>query len=740
MAHLKISPEFFKMEVREGFPVGEMMKRNWAAQLQVLEDVREMCAKHDIKWFAYAGTALGAVRHKGFIPWDDDIDICCVGEDFIKFLYYAKDELDGRYIHLSPYDRADWNLRSIARITNGDKLNFRDEHLDEWHNCPLAIGTDIFPFYYVPRDKDKQEYIVDVLLNIEALYGVNEYNVKLLREGRTEEAKQLGDVMAASIMGLQEDTGFEFTTDRTLANQLTMLYDQVCRFTTADEADYVTRYNNFILAPGWVIPKEVFDETIDLPFEMTKIPMPKDFDYFLRRQYGEGYMTPSRSGAAHDYPYFKDQIRTFQSKIELRDWVQKLHSDGTLSFPVISKQSLKETKNDRCVVLYYTSVREMIIYGEYVIDKIRDILKYFERNKDTLKLCWCPGAFLEEEADIPAFNRLVPELIEKYNALIEEYKTSGIGILDETGELKRLVESCDMFYGDSGFLSDYFGQTGKPIFIQDYHVKWMDTSDEDLAPFFTKDPVPTFDEAVYFKDGKGYAVSTNMNGLFKIDTENKTCEYLKFFTGERPNGWNLYVKIVPYKDKFVLLPGSANNLAIYDPVKNEFKQYNVYIDTMNAFCDAFKFADVVAYEGKLFLFGERYSHVLKLDPETGAIERLDTGCEETIWMRSAALREGGLVKIISSNSTELLTFNLRTEKMFVKKKYSESEMLPKLKKLADKLQTLAGKEFTPIGGFDEYRDSVFNAFIGKKGMVIDERDNWLTFADVVRYVEWKKEK
>ena len=65
MAHLKISPDFFKMEVREGFPVGELMKRNWAAQLQVLEDVRELCDK--ILWL-----------NKGLqIAFGDDVKEIC---------------------------------------------------------------------------------------------------------------------------------------------------------------------------------------------------------------------------------------------------------------------------------------------------------------------------------------------------------------------------------------------------------------------------------------------------------------------------------------------------------------------------------------------------------------------------------------------------------------------------------------------------------------------------------------
>ena len=66
---------FFEAEEREGFFVSSMMKRYWAAQLKVLSDVARVCKKHNIRWFADCGTLLGAVRHGGYIPWDDDLDI-----------------------------------------------------------------------------------------------------------------------------------------------------------------------------------------------------------------------------------------------------------------------------------------------------------------------------------------------------------------------------------------------------------------------------------------------------------------------------------------------------------------------------------------------------------------------------------------------------------------------------------------------------------------------------------------
>ena len=60
---------YFEDEIREGFYITGAMKRAWAAQLEVLEEIDKVCKKHNIRWFADCGTLLGAVRHRGYIPW-----------------------------------------------------------------------------------------------------------------------------------------------------------------------------------------------------------------------------------------------------------------------------------------------------------------------------------------------------------------------------------------------------------------------------------------------------------------------------------------------------------------------------------------------------------------------------------------------------------------------------------------------------------------------------------------------
>ena len=63
-------------EIRDGFLVMADRKKCWNMQLEIWQEIDRICRKHNIKYYAIYGTLLGAVRHKGFIPWDDDMDLC----------------------------------------------------------------------------------------------------------------------------------------------------------------------------------------------------------------------------------------------------------------------------------------------------------------------------------------------------------------------------------------------------------------------------------------------------------------------------------------------------------------------------------------------------------------------------------------------------------------------------------------------------------------------------------------
>ena len=97
MINLKIQESFYNPEVRCGYEVSAKMKKIWAVELDLLAKFIDVCNKHELNYFVDGGTLLGAVRHKGFIPWDDDVDVIMPREDYDKLFEIAAQEFQYPY-------------------------------------------------------------------------------------------------------------------------------------------------------------------------------------------------------------------------------------------------------------------------------------------------------------------------------------------------------------------------------------------------------------------------------------------------------------------------------------------------------------------------------------------------------------------------------------------------------------------------------------------------------------------
>lgn len=119
--------------------------------LDILKELDRICKKHDIQYFLAYGSCLGAIRHNGFIPWDDDVDICMKMDDYFKFMEVCKTELSDRFYFQSHFDDAKtyvfWNRIGVKNSTS---INLSMSHIHQ----PWGICIDIFPLF--PYSKKKK--------------------------------------------------------------------------------------------------------------------------------------------------------------------------------------------------------------------------------------------------------------------------------------------------------------------------------------------------------------------------------------------------------------------------------------------------------------------------------------------------------------------------------------------------------------------------------------------------------
>ena len=111
------SVDFLRDEVRCGFYIPTAIKQAWAATLAVLDEIDRICTQHNIKYFADWGTFLGAVRHGGFVPWDDDLDICMLREDYNRFREVCDEYLPEEFV-IHDYERKKDHWLFLARVVN----------------------------------------------------------------------------------------------------------------------------------------------------------------------------------------------------------------------------------------------------------------------------------------------------------------------------------------------------------------------------------------------------------------------------------------------------------------------------------------------------------------------------------------------------------------------------------------------------------------------------------------------
>ena len=288
--------DFFRDEVRNGFYIPCAVKQAWAIALDVLKEIDRICAKYDIRYFADWGTLLGAVRHSGFVPWDDDLDICMLRDDYNKFREVADAELPGEFV-IHDYERQEDHWEFTVRVVNNSKICFDKDHLDRSYNFPWLVGVDVFVKDYIYLDPEKEKKRSDEIMYLIAL----------------TESILAGELSKSSLQNNLDSVNSKHNSslnvsmkERDICIGLFKIAETLMNEVSPNETDLVEQIYPWIIkgAPGK--PKADYDDIVRLPFEDTTIPVPASYNRILTMRYND-YLKIHKVWGGHDYPFFEAQ-------------------------------------------------------------------------------------------------------------------------------------------------------------------------------------------------------------------------------------------------------------------------------------------------------------------------------------------------------------------------------------------------------------------------------------------------
>jgi len=255
-----------------------MIKKVQQANLKVLLEVDRICKKHNIKYLLDAGTLIGAVRHKGFIPWDDDVDLAFPRADYEKFLSVAGDELsEGIELYL-PSDigggKAFFDFTPKLVYMNSRK-HFETEESNYYDNIPNKICVDLFVLdEIIEKSLARKLHILKMYI----IYGMAMGHRYSLDYSKYKGIQKLQVIVLASLGKM-----FSMKTIYKMERKAATRYNN-----TGSKLLYWSNYE-----PGYThmtVPKDGSYNTMEMEFEGHMLSVPVNYDGVLKVVYGD-YMT-----------------------------------------------------------------------------------------------------------------------------------------------------------------------------------------------------------------------------------------------------------------------------------------------------------------------------------------------------------------------------------------------------------------------------------------------------------------
>ena len=283
------------------------LKKLHEIQIEILKEIIRICFKYNLRWFVTYGTLLGTVRHQGFIPWDDDIDIGMVREDYDKFFQLAQKELKKGF-YLSHYLIDNKVPHYFMKIRKDNTAFIEDtvSHIDMHH----GIFIDIFPYDSVPKNKIKRKHLINKMIVLNKLFII-----KSTRKGNDKSStikyiinSCAKKIVRCLIFGISK---------KHLYNKL----DEIAHKYTLSDTDLLVHTGS--IDTTLININDIFP-TVKRKFEDIEVEVPNAYDKLLTGSYGDYMRLPAEEKRINHAPKElcfdvssrKDKIKYEQGKNE----------------------------------------------------------------------------------------------------------------------------------------------------------------------------------------------------------------------------------------------------------------------------------------------------------------------------------------------------------------------------------------------------------------------------------------
>ena len=301
-----ILPEvFFRPETICDFHVDVNRKKIWAIGVDLLISFDKVCRKYNIKYSLAYGSILGYIRHHGFIPWDDDIDVWMLRSEYNKLLSHADDFRDPYFLQIPGQDHGYYFSFSKLRNINTSCVS----HAFRYASFNSGIALDIFPV-----DNFVESSAQNNFETIDYYNKVNSTNMRRFNPFPTEE----------------ETERFRNTPNLNSLEVLKRIDEIATKNNTKNVNQVCVTVNTIYYWKRQVFLRKDLEETIDVDFYGYKIPIPKNYDQVLKTLYGDYMVMPPKDqrGNWHSSAIWDADISYLETITKLR--INDKQNNGTI--------------------------------------------------------------------------------------------------------------------------------------------------------------------------------------------------------------------------------------------------------------------------------------------------------------------------------------------------------------------------------------------------------------------------